>query len=104
MNMSISTDIMSATISEPMSGYRPPPPPDGVGGAELPNAVSVIEQTGSTMTDNVKGSLLAGAVELDKSGASFEDIKSFVDTELEANGIGFSDGYQRSGQLVDMMS
>ena len=42
--------------------------------------------------------------ELEKSGASFEEIKSFVDSELEANGVDVSGGQQRSGQLVDMMS
>jgi hypothetical protein len=48
--------------------------------------------------------LLAGAAKLEASGASFEEIRSFVDGELEANGVDTSGGDQRSGQLVDMMS
>ena len=102
MNMSTSPDVMSATISQP--GSLPSPPPDrGVKG-ELPNAVSAIEKMGSTLTDDIKDSLLAGVVELEESGASFEEIQSFVDSKLEANGVDVSGGHQRSGQLVDMLS
>lgn len=58
---------------------------------------------GSALSDDVKDTLMAGVAELEDSGASFEEIKSFVDTELEANGVDVSGG-QRTGQLVDMMS
>ena len=102
MNMSTSPDVMSATISLP--GSLPPPPPErGIKG-ELPDAVSAVEQLGNTLTDGVKDSLYAGIQELEESGASFEEIKSFVDSELKANGVDLSGGHQRSGQLVDLMS
>jgi hypothetical protein len=103
MNISISPDVMSPTISPLRSGSRPPPPPGegGIGGP--PAHASAIETMGST-TDEVKDSLLAGVVQLDESGASFEEIKSFVNSELEANSVDVSGGHQRSGQLVDMMS
>ncbi len=99
MNMSISTDAMSSTISAPQPVTRslPPPGEGGLGGS--PDHASA-----STLTDEVKDSLLAGVVELGESGASSEEIKSFVDSELEANGVDASGGHQRSGQLVNMTS
>ncbi len=102
MNMSTSPDVMSATISPP--GSLPPPPPERGAKGELPDTVSAIGKTGSTLTADVKDSLLAGVVELEQSGASLEEVTSFVDSTLEANGVEDSGGYQRSGQLVDMMS
>ncbi len=105
MNMNISTDVMSTTISQAQSGSRPPPSPGGGGGkGGPPDHASAIESMGSTLTDDAMDTLLAGVKELEDSGASFEDIKSYVDTELEANGVDVSGGQQRSGQLVDMMS
>lgn len=104
MNTSISADLMSATISQAQSGSRPPPPPGGGDKGGPPDHASAIESLGSSLSDDVKDALFAGVEELEKSGASFEEIKSFVDNELEANGVDVSGGGQRSGQLVDVMS
>lgn len=95
MNMSVSPDLTSATISAPQYGSRPSPPPE---------RVSAIETMGGSLSDDVKGSVLTGAAELKASGASSEQVKTFVDSELAANGVDVSGGDQRSGQLVDMMS
>lgn len=103
MNLNISTDLTSATISQAQSQSRPPPPPGGGKGGP-PDHASAIESLGSTLTDEAKDSLYAGVAELEESGASFEEIKSFVDSELEANGVDVSGGQSRSGQLVDVMS
>jgi hypothetical protein len=104
MNISVSPDVMSPTISAPHSGSRPPSPPVGDGQGGPSGRASAIESMGGPLTDGVNGSLLAGAAKLEASGASFEEIRSFVDGELEANGVDTSGGDQRSGQLVDMMS
>ncbi len=102
MNMSTSPDVMSATISQP--GALPAPPPERGTKGELPDAVSAMEKTGGALTADVQDSLLAGVVELEESGASSEEITSFVDSALSANGVEDSGGHQRSGQLVDMTS
>ncbi|ASJ70696.1 hypothetical protein [Granulosicoccus antarcticus] len=103
MNMSTSPDIMSATISQAQAVSLPAPPPErGIQG-ELPDAASAMQKLGGSLTDDAKDSVLAGVVELESSGASFEEIRSFVDSELESNGVDMSGGGQRSGQLVDMM-
>lgn len=63
-----------------------------------------IEKLGGSLSDAAKDALFAGVSELENAGASFEQIKSFVDSELEANGVDLSGGARRSGQLIDMMS
>ena len=60
-----------------------------------------LESLGGTISDAAKNTLYAGVEELEESGASSKDIRAFVDSELEASGIG---GSPRSGQLVDMMA
>ena len=102
MNMSISTDLMSASTTQAQYGSRPPPPPDGGSKGGPPDHTTAVQSLGGNLTDGARDSLLAGVSELEESGASFEEIKSFVDSELESNGVDLSGG-QRSGQLVDMM-
>ena len=102
MNVSISTDLMATAMS--LSPAQPQPhatPPPGGGEGGPATYVSAIESTGGTISDAAQETLYAGVEELEDSGASFEDIRSFVDTELEASGAA---GSQRSGQLVDMMA
>jgi hypothetical protein len=99
MNMSVSPDIMAATISAPQSVSRPAPCPGGP-----PDHASENETMGGALPSDVKQSLLTGAGELEASGASSEDIKSYVEGEMEANGVDGAGGSQRSGQLVDMMT
>jgi hypothetical protein len=102
MNMSVSPDIMAATISAPQSVSRPTPSPGGNGGP--PEHSSENETMGGALPSDVKQSLLTGSGELEASGASSEDIKSYVEGKMEANGVDGAGGSQRSGQLVDMMT
>ena len=104
MNISASTDLTATTIAPDNTRPLPPPPPSGgKGEGPVSDAIS-IKQTDSTQSTDLKDSLMAQAKELEDSGASFEEILSFVDSELEANGVDVSSGNQRSGQFVDIMS
>ncbi len=102
MNVSISTDLMATAMSlstpQPQS-HSTPPPGGGEGGPAT--YVSAIESLGGTISNAAKDTLYAGVEGLEDSGASFEDIRAFVNSELEASGVG---GSQRSGQLVDLMA
>ncbi len=102
MNVSISTDLMATAMSlstpQPQS-HASSPPGGGEGGPST--YVSAMESLGGTISDAAKNTLYAGVEELEESGASSKDIRAFVDSELEASGIG---GSPRSGQLVDMMA
>lgn len=102
--MSISSNMMAASTSQAQSASRPPPPPGGGEKGGPPSHASAIQSLGSTLTQEVQDSLLAGVTELEESGASFDEIKSYVDSELEANGVDISGGQQRSGHLLDIMS
>lgn len=59
------------------------PPPGGKGGP--PSHETVIEDAG--LSDEVAEETLATVAEMQEAGASFEEIKAFVDETLEANGI-----------------
>lgn len=88
-------------------GQRPPPPPDGASGGGKsgpPDHAAAIETLGGSLTEDVKTDLLANVAEMQDSGESFEDIKAFVDSELEANGVDVSSEGRRTGQLIDIMS
>lgn len=104
VNISASTDVMSATISQPQSGSRPPPSPGGGETGGPPDHASAIENMGSTLTDDIRDSVLVGVKELEKSGTSFEEIKPFADSEPEANSVDVSSGQQQPGQLVNIRS
>jgi len=103
MTVSIFADLTSASLSQTQSQSRPPPPP-GAGAGGPPSHASAIEKLGSTLSDAAKDSLFAGVEEMEKAGASFNEIKSFVNSELEANGVDTSGGQNRSGQLINIMS
>ena len=105
MNISASTtDLTATTIAPDNTRPAPPPPPSGGEGEGPVSQVIAIEQLGGTLSTDLKDSLMADAQVLEDSGASFEEVKSFVDSELESNGIDISPGPQRSGQFVDIMS
>ena len=105
MNISISTtDLTATTIAPDNTRPSPPPPPSGGKGEGPVSHAIAIEQLGGTLSTDLKDSLMAQTQVMEDSGASFEDIKSFVDSELEANGVDISPGHQRSGQFVDIMS
>ena len=102
MNVSISTDLMATAMSlsapQPQS-HSSSPPGGGEGGPST--YVSAMESLGGTLSNVAKDTLYAGVEQLEDTGASSEDIRAFVDSELEASGAG---GSERSGQLVDMMA
>lgn len=99
--MNVSTDLMSSTIS-PAGAEAAPPPPGGNG--PPPDHAAAIQALGSALSQEAQDFLVAGVTELQESGASFQEIKAFVDTSLEASGVDVSGGNHRSGQLVDMMA
>ena len=98
MNMSISSDLMSATISPPQPSSSPPP--SQVGKEDRQETVSAVQTSGNKSTIDAKNSLKAGVAELQESGASFADIKSYVNSELKASDIDEVSGPQRSGYLI----
>lgn len=99
--MNVSPDLMSSTISS--VGSQSPPSIIGDNHGP-PDHATTIQSLGGTLSQDTKDALLAGVSQLEESGASFEVIKSFVDTRLEASGIDASGGNHRTGQLVDIMS
>ena len=104
MNISASTDLTATTIAPDNTRSLPPPPPSGGKGEGPVSDTIAIEQMGGTQSTDLKDSLMAQTKVLEDSGASYEEILSFVDSELEANGVDVSPGHQRSGQFVDIMS
>lgn len=101
--MTISTEFSASTaVSTPSS--RPPPPPGGDKQGEAPSHANAIEKLGSSLSDEVRSAMLASVEQMEEDGASFEEIKSFVDSELEANGVDIPEEGPRRGQLVDLYS
>ena len=105
MNVSFSTDLTTATITPDRSQSQSQPPPTPIPRTEgSPSQTSAIEKSGSALSSDTNNSMRAGVRELQDSGASFESIKSFVDSDLEARGVDLSTPDQRSGHIVDIMS
>ena len=71
--------------------------PKGPGGT--PSHENVISQFGQSLTEEQRASILKTISELQESGASFEEIKSVVDSFLEESGITLPSqrGSERSG-------
>lgn len=85
----------------PITPTAPRPENAGEGGI-LPSHVPASGNTkSSTLSDSARDSLFAGAQQLQDSGASEEEVKAYVSSELEANGAGVPAGGDRSGRLVD---
>jgi len=103
MNVSTSNDLTSTAMSLSQAQSTPIPPP-GSGEAGPSTRVAALEPLGGALSDGAKDALFAEAGNLENAGASFEEIKAFVSSELEAGGVDLSSGSQRSGQLVDMMA
>lgn len=103
MTVSIFADLTSASLSQTQSQSRPPPPP-GAGGEGPPSHAAAIENLGGKLSDETRDSLFAAVQEMEEAGASFDDVRSFVNSELEANGVDTSGGQSRSGQLVNIIS
>lgn len=79
------------------------PRPEGTG--ERGILPSYVPETGNsksgTLSDSARDALFSGAKNLKDSGASDDEVKAYVSSELEANGAGVPAGAERSGQLVD---
>ncbi|MGQ7845143.1 hypothetical protein ACUNV4_11750 [Granulosicoccus sp. 3-233] len=103
MTVSLYADLTSASLSQTQSQSRPLPPP-GVGGDSPPSPASAVDNPGSALPPETRDSLFAAVGELQEAGATSDEIKSFVDSELEANGVDFTAGQNRSGQLINIMS
>jgi len=99
-----STTAMSMAITD-VSASPPPPPPQRSAGGEAPvSHANAVQQLGQTLSNTVKDEIVVKAQELEESGASFEEVKSFVDNALEENGAKPSEGSARSGQFVDIFA
>ncbi len=62
-----------------------------------------LEGLRNTFSDNARDSLFAKTKDMKDSGASDNDIKSFVEIELANNSRDSSDDAQRSGRLIDIL-
>jgi len=96
--MNVANDLFSATMTEhparaPQSQALAPKP--------IPHRTA-IESLGNAMTDSARDSLLASAQEFKQSGASFEEVKSFVNSKLDTSSANVSSNVQSTGNLVDM--
>ena len=80
---------------------RPPGPPPGGrgGGAQPPSHEDAISRLGASLSTDVLDEMRATVAAMEADGASFDDIKSFVDTTLSPNGVELPG--DRRGALVD---
>lgn len=92
---------MATTISQSRSR---PLLPDNRGQGWPAGHAHSSKRPGGSLSDSAKDALYAEVSKLQGAGASLEEIRSFVDSELESNGVDLSGGARRSGQLIDMMS
>lgn len=98
------TVSLTSSTSSPLQGARsaqsrPPPgkgPPKAGGGR--PSHGDAIRTLGSELSEEEQEEMLEAVAQLQEDGASFEDIKSYVDSELEARGVDSG----RPGQLLNV--
>lgn len=86
----------SSVLSGASMDRRPPPPPSG--GA--PSHEDAINTLGSSLSEDVRESLLSTVEEMEEDGASFDEIRAYVQDELEANGVEM----QRPGAIVNTVA
>ncbi len=103
MNVSTSNDLTTTAISLYQAQSNPSWPP-GAGDAELSSRVAPLDALDNSFSDKAKDALYAKAKEMKNSGASDDDIKSFVNTELATNGDDESADSQRTGRLIDILA
>lgn len=94
------TVSISANLAQTQSASRPPAP---TGLAAQPKQAEAIIALGSMLTQEAQESILTGAQQLQSTGATFEEIKSFVDEQMEASGVDIS-AAQQTGQLISVVS
>lgn len=92
------------SITDPSANSGPPPIRPATGGEGPAVHPSAIEQSGKPLSDDVKDEILARAQQLQDTGTSFEEVKGFVDSELEDHGMQLPEGSSRSGQFIDTYS
>ncbi len=88
--MAISTVSTSTSTSRSSPSHSP--------------AIPARSSKSNTLPDDAKDTLFAEVDRLKASGASSEEIKAYVDSELEAHGVRVPSGAKQSGQMVDMMA
>lgn len=103
MNVSTSNDLTSTAMSLSHAQTSPPMPPGGGDGGPS-SRVPPMEALGGALSEDARSALFSGAGQLAESGASFDQIQSFIDSQIAASGDDSTEGSQRSGQLVDMMA
>lgn len=62
-----------------------------------------LEGLKNTFSDDARGSLFAKTKDMKDSGASDDDIKSFVEREIANNSPDNSNDSQRTGRLIDIL-
>lgn len=97
--MNISTDLVSATMNQ----APVPVQPAGQGDSAHPH-VEAMEKLGGSLSGNARDALFSGVQQLEESGATMEEIKAYVNSELESNGVNIPQGGSRSGHIVDIHS
>ena len=103
MNVSTSNDLTSTAMSLSQAQTSPPMPPSGGDGGPS-SRVAPMEALGGALSEDARSALMAGTSQLAESGASFDEIQTFIDRQLAAGDGDSSAGSQRTGQLVDMLA
>lgn len=89
----------SAHSLQSASAPQRPPGPRGQGEGGPPSHQEAVATLGASLPSEVQESLLAAIDTMSADGASHEEIKAFVDSALEAEGVSVPE--QRPGMLVD---
>jgi len=95
--ISVANDLFSATMTEHPARA---PQAEALAPKPVPHRTA-IESLGNAMAESSRDSF-ASAQEFKQSGASFEEVKSFVNNELAASSESVSTNVQSAGNLVDM--
>lgn len=93
--MQISSN-MTATSTQ---AAKPPPPPKGGSGGP-PSHGDVVAEFGASLSQEVQDAMLETISSMESDGASHEEIKSYVDSALEEEGLAPPD--QRPGMLLSV--
>lgn len=95
---------ISMTVSDPSANTGPPPIRRAVSGEGPTSHPAAVEQLGKSLSDDIKDEILAKAHELKDSGATFGELRGFIDGQLEDHGVQLPDGGSRSGRFINTFS
>lgn len=95
--MLISPDLLSATISPAVQ-----PPPTAEPDISPATQVPTIENWGNALSDDARDALYAGARDMEEAGASEEQVREFVENQLESQGASVPEGAPKTGRLIDV--